>query len=228
MGLALSRRAALRAAESVLPWAVVVVGSWALVISQTRNAWVGAVAGLATIAIIRAPRLLWALAGVVAVLLVLRPAAVTSRLTVTDRSSIDRYYQWQAGVDMILDKPIFGQGPGMILVEYPRYRWRDAPNPNTPHLHDNALQIAATRGLPGLAFFTWWIVVALATALAEARRARAESPFGWPAVAALGGLVAILTAGVFEYNLGDSEVLMLALLLISLPFARQRERPVAS
>jgi hypothetical protein len=47
-------------------------------------------------------------------------------------------------------------------------------------------------------------------------------------VAALGGLVAILAAGVFEYNIGDSEVLMLALLLISLPFARQRERPVAS
>ena len=56
---------------------------------------------------------------------------------------------------------------------------------------------------------------------AIARRARVESPAGWPAVAALGGLVAILMAGVFEYNLGDSEVLMLALLLTSLPFARR-------
>ena len=91
-------------------------------------------------------------------------------------------------------------------------------------MYKRQLQIAATRGLPGLAFFAWWMVVALATALAEARRARGESPAGWPAVAALGGLVAILMAGVFEYNLGDSEVLMLALLLTSLPFARRRER----
>ena len=37
-------------------------------------------------------------------------------------------------------------------------------------------------------------------------------------------LAAVMVAGVFEYNLGDSEVLMLALLLTSLPFARRRER----
>jgi O-antigen ligase len=139
------------------------------VISQTRNAWVGAVAGLAVVAVMRAPRLLWALAAALAVLLLVRPAAVTSRLTVTDQSSVDRYYQWQAGVDMILDKPVFGQGPGMILAAYPGYRWPEAPNPDTPHLHNNALQIAATRGLPGLGFFAWWMVVALATALAEGR-----------------------------------------------------------
>ena len=208
----------------MLPWVALPVAAWALVISQTRNAWVGAVVGLAVVAVMRAPRLLWALAGVLAVLLLVRPAAVTSRLTVTDQSSVDRYYQWQAGVDMIMDKPVFGQGPGMILTDYPDYRWPEAPNPDTPHLHNNALQIAATRGLPGLAFFVWWMLVALATALAEARRARADSPAGWPAVAALGGLFAILMAGVFEYNLGDSEVLMLALLLTSLPFARRRER----
>ena len=224
IALALSGRAAVRAAGDLLPWVALPVTAWALVISQTRNAWVGAVVGLAVVAVMRAPRLLWALAATVAVLLLVRPTAVTSRLTITDQSSVDRYYQWQAGVDMIMDKPVFGQGPGMILTSYPGYRWPEAPNPDTPHLHNNALQIAATRGLPGLAFFAWWMVVALATALAEARRARGESPAGWPAVAALGGLVAILMAGVFEYNLGDSEVLMLALLLTSLPFARRRER----
>ncbi len=124
---------------------------------------------------------------------------------------------------MILDKPVFGQGPGMILTVYPRYRWPEAPNPRQPHLHNNALHIAATRGLPGLAFFAWWVIVALATALAEARRSKMESPAGWMAVATLGALVALLVAGLFEYNLGDSEVLMLALLLTSLPFARRRE-----
>jgi O-antigen ligase len=224
IALARSDRPAVRAAEGALSWVALPLAAWALVISQTRNAWVGAVVGLAVVAVMRAPRLLWALAAAVAVLLLVRPTAVTSRLTVTDQSSIDRYYQWQAGVDMILDRPVFGQGPGMILTAYPHYRWPEAPNPDTPHLHNNALQIAATRGLPGLAFFGGWVLVALATAVAEARRARAESPAGWPAVAGLGGLVAILLAGVFEYNLGDSEVLMLALLLTSLPFARRRER----
>ena len=114
--LALSGPTAARAARTTLPWVAAPLAAWALVISQTRNAWVGAVAGLAVVAVMRAPRLLWALAAALAVLLLVRPAAVTSRLTVTDQSSVDRYYQWQAGVDMILDKPVFGQGPGMILA----------------------------------------------------------------------------------------------------------------
>jgi O-antigen ligase len=226
IAVARSGRAGIRAAETTLPWIALPLAAWALVVSQTRSAWVGAVVGLALIAVMRAPRLLWGLVAAVAVLLLARPAAVTSRLTVTDRSSVDRYYQWQAGLDMVMDRPIFGQGPGMILASYPRYRWPEAPNPDTPHLHNNALQIAATRGLPGLVFFAWWVLMALATAVSEARRARG-SPAQWPAVAALGALAAILVAGVFEYNLGDSEVLMLALLLTSLPFALQRERSSA-
>jgi hypothetical protein len=39
--------------------------------------------------------------------------------------------------------------------------------------------------------------------------------------------VAVLVAGLFEYNLGDSEVLMLALLVTAVPFALQRESAAA-
>jgi hypothetical protein len=39
-------------------------------------------------------------------------------------------------------------------------------------------------------------------------------------------LAGILVAGLFEYNLGDSEVLMLVLLLTAVPFALARERAV--
>ena len=40
--------------------------------------------------------------------------------------------------------------------------------------------------------------------------------------AALAGVVAMLTAGMFEYNFGDSEFLMLFLLLVTLPYAADR------
>ena len=46
----------------------------------------------------------------------------------------------------------------------------------------------------------------------------------WPALAALGVLVAVLAAGLFEYNFGDSEVLMFVLLTASLPYALRRQR----
>jgi O-antigen ligase len=205
------------------------VAAWALVVSQTRNAWIGAVIGLSVVALLRAPRLLWLLGLATAAVLVLRPAAITERLTIGDASSRDRYYMWQAGLDMVLDKPVFGQGPGMILVAYPRYRWPEATHPMQPHLHNNLLQIAAERGLPGLAFFLWWAVAVFAAAIGEARRgvAEARAP-DWAAGGALAALAAVFVAGLFEYNLGDSEVLMLVLVLTAVPFALRLGRPAAA
>ena len=216
--VALSTREAARATSSALPWLAAPVAAWALVASQTRSAWIGALLGLGVIAVLRAPRLLWLIGGATLAVLVLRPAALTPRLTIEDDSSRDRYYMWQAGIDMILDKPVFGQGPGMILASYPRYRWPEATHPRQPHLHNNLLQVAAERGLPGLAFFLWWVAAAFLAALREAR-ARAASGSRWAAAGALAAVAAVFGAGLFEYNLGDSEVLMLFLLLTALPFA---------
>jgi O-antigen ligase len=221
-------------AASLLPFVVVPLAAWALVVSQTRGAWLGALAGLATLAGARAPRLLVAVGAAVAVLLVVRPASLGERLTVHDASSLDRYYMWQAGLDMVLDRPVFGQGPGMILETYPRYRWPEAPNPQAPHLHDNALQIAAERGVPGLVFFLWWFAGAVIAALDATRRARVDAAgrsrpgAGAAATAALALLAAIFVAGLVEYNLGDSEVLMMVLLVSALPFALRAAPPATT
>jgi O-antigen ligase len=195
------------------------VSAWAVIVSQTRSAWLGTIAGLAVLAVLKAPRMLWLVAGGVALVLAVRPAAVTSRLTVSDASSIDRIYMWQAGMEMIRDKPIFGQGPNMILRVYPDYRWQGAPNPRQPHLHDNALQIAAERGLPCLAWWLWLVAVVMAEAWRAERRGGSDKLWG---VAVLGVLVAIMVEGLFEYNFADSEILILVLLVSALPFTLRR------
>jgi len=233
---ALARGDSARRAAALLPFLVVPLAAWALVVSQTRGAWLGALVGLAAVAAFRAPRLIAAVAAAVLVLLVARPAAVRERLTVSDASSVDRYYMWQAGLDMVMDRPVFGQGPGMVLSAYPRYRWPEAPNKDAPHLHDNALQVAAERGVPGLVFFLWWVGAALVAAYAEAGRRR-DAPAGGAAAgdaaAATGALAAgaaVFVAGLVEYNLGDSEVLMLFLLVTAMPFALRaaRDTPAAA
>ncbi len=190
--------------------------AWALVVSQTRSAWLGALAGLGLVAVLRAPRLLWILAAAVVILLALRPQVVVRRLTF-DQSSVDRYYMWQAGIDMIREKPVFGQGPGIIPFAYQRYRWPEAPSATVSHLHNNAMHLAAERGLPCVAFWLWWLALSLGRAYREARRGAWDGR--WLAVGALGFLAAILVAGLFEYNFGDSEVLYLILLTSVVPFA---------
>ena len=61
----------------------------------------------------------------------------------------------------------------------------------------------------------------------ESRRLLASpDPRGgaWVAVAALGTWFAVMVSGLFEYNFGDSEVLMFFLLVSALPYALRRER----
>ncbi len=217
-----------RAAAPLITTASVLLlplGAVALVASRTRNAWLGTLVGLSLVAILKAPRLLAILALGVAALLIVQPAAIRDRLTVSDASSRDRYYMWQAGIDMILERPVFGQGPGMVEYNYDKYRWSEAPNARAPHLHNNAIQIAAERGIPGLVLFAWWIGAVVIAAWREFCASRRSSPtLAWPAAATLAAVGALLVAGMFEYNLGDSEVVMCALIVCSLPYAVRQER----
>ena len=112
------------------------------------------------------------------------------------------------GTRMARDHPLVGVGPANVAHAYLRYH----PTRPQPHLHNNVLQLAVERGLPGLAA---WLAVLFVLGLG-ASRARAEAPLELAPVVALGAIAALLVAGMFEYNFGDSEVAMTFLLLTSL------------
>ena len=138
-------------------------------------------------------------------------------LNPTDPASIDRMVMWKIGADMVRDYPLLGVGPEMIQVKYAEYRqpYPQAVNAVNPHLHNVPIQIAAERGLPALAAWLWFIGAALWEVWRQLRARVA------PAVAAAGlaAVISMLAAGMFEYNFGDSEFLMLFLGLITLPHA---------
>ena len=124
----------------------------------------------------------------------------------------------RSGLRIIKDDPLTGVGPDMVIQVYPHYRDPGAVKQSQPHLHDVPLQIAAERGLPALAAWLWFIVVLLRDFW---RKSRSSALRSLP-TAALAGVVAMLAAGMFEYNFGDSEFLMLFLLLVTLPYAADR------
>ena len=119
---------------------------------------------------------------------------------------------------MIAAHPIVGVGPNMVQPLYAQYRDPEAVEKVNPHLHDVPLQIAAERGLPALAIWLSFVVMLLVDL---ARRFRAGDQ-RFLAAAALAGVTAMLAAGFFENNFGDSEFLMLFLVLVTLPFAALR------
>jgi O-antigen ligase len=212
--------------RTLLTLLVVPVSAWSLLVSQTRSAWLGTVAGLAVVLFLWAPRALVVIPAGLALVAAFGPQQVLDRLTVTDASSRDRYYMLQAGIDIVAERPVFGVGPGQVQTVYPRYRWPEAPNTQASHLHDNAVQIAAERGLIGLGFWIWMVGVGMRDALrAERRGARGVR---WVSVGALAVWTAVMAAGLFEYNFGDSEILMLLLLVAAAPYTLREDEPPAA
>ena len=195
----------------------------ALSLTLTRGAWVGVAVGVAALFLSKDFRLL-ALIPIVAVIgIVLAPQTLTDRVySIFDRHDLtnrDRVAMLQAGVSIVKDYPLTGVGPDQIERAYPSYRVAEAVKPTNPHLHNVPMQIAAERGLPALAAWVWFVISLAIGLLRLLRTSRHKSL----AAAALGGLAAMLAAGLTEYNFGDSEFLMLLLVIITLPFAANRD-----
>ena len=210
--------------RSAWRWTVLALVNLALVTSLTRSAWVALVFALTVLLLLRAPRWLLAYVPAAVLLFVLAPAPVVSRVLSTvdlqDPANYDRLCMLDAGAHMIGQRPLFGQGPAMVREIYPIYRHPTAPRQTVPHLHNTMLQLAAERGLLGLAAYLWLMFAAL---LRSFQRYRSETASdGAAADLHLGVFVALLAfnvAGFFEANWMDSEVQRIVLFLMAVPFA---------
>jgi O-antigen ligase len=208
-------------------WAALVLPALAVAVAftSTRSAWVGVCAAVALLLCLKDFRLVALLPIVAALFFASAPTTITKRFwsmfDMNDPTRRDRIAMMREGVEMIRDRPLVGVGPNMVEVRYPEYRDPSAVQEINPHLHNVPLQIAAERGLPTLAA---WLVFIAILALDLAR-------LFWKGhdrvltAAALAALMSMLAAGLFEHNFGDSEFLMLFLLLVTLPFAALRVLP---
>jgi O-antigen ligase len=202
----------------------------ALLMTHTRGAWLGLIAGCCVLLGLHKKRLLLALPLLVLAVLFLAPPAVKARLysvfDLQNATAQERLYMWRSGLKIIRDHPWTGIGMGAMRQVYVWYRDPNDPrDPQKPlgHLHNNLIQIAAERGLIGLAFWlgiwaayfccTWSIYERL-----QPQQDRAKALV----VGSLASVTAFHIAGLFEHNFGDSEVITLVYFLMALPFLTQR------
>jgi O-antigen ligase len=194
----------------------------AIALTMSRNAWVGVCVGIGLLFLLRDFRLIALLPAAAALFLAFAPTQLADRLystfSLSDPTNRDRIAMFHTGARIVRDFPLTGVGPDGVRLVYQHYRDPRAERQLNPHLHNVPLQIAAERGLPALGVWLWFIVVLIRDL---ARKTR-SSPIRSLPTAALAGVVAMLTAGMFEYNFGDSEFLMLFLLIVTLPYAADR------
>ena len=221
-------------------WTVLVMPALiaALAATLSRNAWVGACVGIGLLFIIRDFRLFALVPVALAAFIAFAPSQMTDRLYSSFRvkhlrhdtaateasllSNRDRLAMIRTGFRIIKKDPLTGVGPDMVIKVYASYRDPNAVQQLNSHLHNVPLQIAAERGLPALAVWIWFIVVLVRDFVKNRMNADPSLTYG-----ALAVTVAMVTAGMFEYNFGDSEFLMLFLVLVTLPYAASRSTPAS-
>ncbi|MEW6337624.1 MAG: O-antigen ligase family protein [Acidobacteriota bacterium] len=192
------------------------LGTVAMLLSLTRNSWVGLAAGLLLLGLTWHRRLLIVYPLLAVAVWLAAPRTVIDRVWSTfdlrQHANYDRLCMLVSGIQMVRDYPWTGIGPDMVPQLYPLYRRDDAPRWRVPHLHNNPMQIAAERGLPGLATYLWLIG---AFAVTTWRGLPRLVPEDRAAVAStLVAVAGITVAGAFEYNFWDAEIQYLVLILM--------------
>jgi O-antigen ligase len=203
-------------------------GVLALMLTSVRGAWVGFAVGGAACAL--ALRRRWVVLAALVVVVAATTAVdyetlkrVRSFGDLANDTTRDRLAMLATGLELALAHPITGIGPGQVKHLYPTVASPEALRRSTSHLHNTPLQILVERGLPGLAA---WIAIWVGFFGAALRLLRRIPPADEGARAlglgSVAGIAAFLVAGLFEYNFGDTEVLLVALSLMALPFVVER------
>jgi len=193
-----------------------------LALTLTRSAWVGLIVAAGFIIVLYKPKALILLPAVIALFFLVSPQPMKRRalsiFSLHDYGNKLRIEYLKAGWQIIREYPLHGTGPDTVdmVFQNPKYGLSEVNRQNV-HLHNNIVQIAAERGVPTLLAWALFMAWAFASLLRLLRNKGSEV---YPHAAAAGAvLLALVTAGLFEYNFADSEITVLFLYLITMPFA---------
>jgi O-antigen ligase len=203
----------------------------ALVLSDTRSIWIAAIGAGFYLLWEWNRRLAIAMPVVLALGLAAAPAPIQQRArsivspTKETDSNEHRKIVWRTGWEMIKAHPIVGVGPeeirkpAVFLAYLPKDIRLPLPEGYYGHLHSIYIHYAAECGIPATVF----LMAAFVLAWRDFRRAlktlppgRSERRFLLQAAAAC--LIGTMISGVFEKNLGDSEVLTMFLVIMCLGY----------
>jgi O-antigen ligase len=196
---------------------------FALILAQTRNAWVGLVLASCLILFLFRPWALIIIPLAVGIFYFASPYWIKERaLSIFKYSSNKiRIELMSVSIKIIKDFPLFGTGPNTVEIVYqnPKYELSEATKKEV-HLHNNILQTAAERGIPTLLAWLTFMVLAFINCLKLLKNK--DPALRTLTVAALAAILGLNVAGLFEYNFADSEITMLFLYMITIPFSLAR------
>ncbi len=203
----------------------------AILLSLTRMLWLCCLLLLAMHLIWRRSKWIWGLPAIPAILVLLAPSPVRSRVAVTMDpdyySNAERVQMLRVGWTMIRQHPVAGVGPGRIDKLYTSYL---SPGEAVPayhgHLHNNVIQLAAQFGLPATCAAFLFVTMLFRELVRRCRFSSGRAEHFLCRTSIL-GLTGFLVAGMFDYTYGHSVALILLSFVILAPHTRDEtpDRP---
>ena len=199
--------------------------SVAILLGETRGIWIALAVGGMYLAWFWKRWVVIAAPAVAVFGILLAPHAVQARFTsIFKPKDVDsnqfRVVTWRTGLRMVEAHPWLGLGPEEPNLQFNRYVPADVPRPLPSgwygHLHNIYLHYAAERGIPTMLVLMWMLIQIIfdfsrgLIALPEGRGNRRFLLHGGIAV-----VLAVMTEGFVELNLGDSEVLTMFLVVVA-------------
>ena len=199
----------------------------ALLLTFTRNAWLGTMVGVFSWLIILRRKWLIPMAAVVVVVFALLPGSFHRRIldgfNPSDTTTRTRLELLATGGRIVADHPFTGVGPRMVPHVADQYRsHQEFPDWLYQHLHNTPLQIAAEMGVFVLVswLFIWAFLIRDFWAMARRDKEHGSSDL-MSRFLCYNGIcivIAFLGAGLLEYNFGDSELVTLLIFFVTAPY----------
>ena len=197
----------------------------AVLLAETRGVWIATAVASLYLVWFWNRKLVLLVPAVILVAFLVSPPAIKERFESLVRprqsdSNAFRIVTWRTGLHMIAAHPWLGLGPEGPHYHFDEWVPSDIPRPLPSgwygHLHNLYLQYAAERGIPTMLVMMWLLgqtIFDFWHGLRKLPPGRSNRRFLLQGGIAV--VLAILAEGFVEYNLGDSEVLTMFLVVVA-------------
>ncbi|KPL12004.1 hypothetical protein AMJ85_02300 [candidate division BRC1 bacterium SM23_51] len=185
---------------------------WCMVVTLTRGGWVALVVGAVGLILMVNWRSVWILLAVAFATWWISPTVVRERLlsvfspeTYTRPSGTFylRRQIWNRSFEIVRSHPALGLGAGWeVFEEYVKFHYPPLrPDQDTPHAHNNLLEIAVESGLAALVLFVAFTGALVAQVLRAWRATKRQTKPRFVVAGFFGLLISVTVYGLSNYSL---------------------------
>jgi O-antigen ligase len=198
-----------------------------LLFTFTRSSWLGFLAGVLVIGFKRTRTIFYAALALIALVYLfatpeLREQRLHALVDPSHPANVSRLHMWQVGWRAFLDHPATGVGDVGMETIWGRYA--DPGWGEEGHLHNNVMMWLVTLGVVGTLGLIGLFIMAWLTVSRFERETRGEWYAGSLGVGVLAAMAGFHVNGLFEWNFGDTEIIMILWALLGLVLAARSAR----